>query len=211
MKRLFLAAVAFPALMSASALACSGQVGKTIYEDTFADDSGGWELVPPFGTIKPPNFVFTFNANSFAVLSQVLTFHAKEADFCVEGLIPKALAPDNNVSLGLEFWATDYRNYWLALVASDGTVTLYTMTNGAWNTVFKVPNAPGFKADGPNAVRVTTLGGKVAIFLNGQPVKTVRAQIPDGDLRFGIYGQLDKGADGAPPLIATSYKVTAGQ
>jgi hypothetical protein len=211
MKRFFLAMVAFPGLMSASALACDGQVGKTIYEDTFADDSGGWDLTPPVSAIKPPNFVITFNANSSNISSQVLTFHAKEADFCVEGTVPKALPPDNNFGLGLEFWASDYKNLWMALLVSDGTVSLWTMTNSAWNSIVKVPNAPGFKADGPNALRVTTLGGKIVVSLNGQPVKTVRAQVPEGDFRFGIYGQLDKPADGATPILVTSYKVTSGQ
>jgi hypothetical protein len=211
MKRLFLATVAFPVLMSASALACNGQVGKTIYEDTFADDSGGWDLTPPLNAIKPPNFVITLNGANSGVNSQVLTFKAKEADFCVEGTVPKALAPDNSFALGLEFWATDYRNLWLAEVSSDGTVSLWTLTNGTWSQVIKFPNAPGFKPDGSNALRVTTLGSKIAISLNGQPVKTVRAQVPEGDFRFGIYGQLDKPTDGATPILVTSYKVTSGQ
>ena len=47
--------------------------------------------------------------------------------------------------------------------------------------------------------------------MNGQPVKMVRAQIPEGDLRFGVYGQVDKGTDGAPPIVVSNYKVTSGQ
>ena len=211
MKRFFFAAVAFPALMSASALACNGQVGKTIHEDTFADNSGGWELTPQLTAIKPPNFVITLSPNSYNIASQVLTFRAKEADFCVQGTVPKAMAPDNNFALGLEFWATDYKNLWMAQLASDGTVTLWTETNGAWNIIFKVPNAPGFKAEGSNAFRVTTLGGKIAVSVNGQPVKTVRAQVPEGEFRFGVFGQLDKLAENATPIVVTSYKVTSGQ
>ena len=211
MKVLFLAVVALPALMCAPARSCEGQVGKTIYEDTFQDDSGGWDISPPLTTIKPPSLLITLNANSTNVGSQVLTFHAKEADYCLEGTVPKALAQDNNFALGLEFWATDYRNFWLAMLGSEGTVSLWSQANGVWTSIAKVPNAPGFKADGANALRVTTLGGRIAISLNGQPVKTVRAQIPEGEFRFGVYGQVDKGADGAPPIVVSSYKVTSGQ
>lgn len=197
--------------MCASARSCEGQVGKTIYEDTFEDDSGGWDISQPLSAIKPPNLLITLNGNTTNVGSQVLTFHAKEADFCLEGTIPKPPAPDNSFALGLEFWATDYRNLWLAMMASDGTVSLFSEANGVWTSIAKVPNAPGFKADGPNALRVTTLGGKIAIFLNDQPVKKIRAQIPEGEFRFGVYGQLDKGTDGAPPITFSSYKVTSGQ
>jgi len=211
MKVVFLAVVALPALMCASARSCEGQVGKTIYEDTFQDDSGGWDISPPLTAIKPPSLLITLNANSTNVGAQVLTFHAKEADYCLEGTVPKARAPDNNFALGLEFWATDYRNFWLVMLASDGTVSLWSQANGVWTSIAKVPNAPGFKADGANALRVTTLGGKIAISVNGQPVKMVRAQIPEGDFRFGVYGQVDKGADGAPPIVVSSYKVTSGQ
>ena len=83
--------------------------------------------------------------------------------------------------------------------------------NGNWTNIATVPNAQAFKPDATNALRVTTLGGKIVISLNGQLVKTIRAQIPDGELRFGIYGQLDKAADGASPILVTSYKVTTGQ
>ena len=84
----------------------------------------------------------------------------------------------------------------------------------AWQTIATVPNAPGFKADpgAVNALRVTTVGGKISIWLNGQPVKAVRAQIPDGAVRFGVYAQVDKAVEaGAPPVQLKSYKVTSGQ
>jgi hypothetical protein len=99
----------------------------------------------------------------------------------------------------------------LAQLASDGTVSLWTEVNGNWNSVFKVPNAPSFKAGGSNAFRVTTLGGKIVVSLNGQPVKTVRAQVPEGDFRFGIFGQVDKLTENATPITVTSFKVTSGQ
>jgi hypothetical protein len=60
-------------------------------------------------------------------------------------------------------------------------------------------------------LRVTTLGGRIAISLNGQPVKMVRAQSPESDFRFGVYGQLDKPADSAPPIVVSICKVTNGQ
>ncbi len=51
-------------LLCGSAIACEGQVGKVIYEDTFADDTGGWDFTPPAATVKPPDFVFEWALNS---------------------------------------------------------------------------------------------------------------------------------------------------
>ena len=58
---------------------------------------------------------------------------------------------------------------------------------------------------------MTTIAGKISIYLNGQLEKAIRAQAPDGGLRFGIYAQIDKGVDGTTPILLKSYKVTSGQ
>jgi hypothetical protein len=212
MKRWLFAAVVLQCVaMTTSALACDGQAGKVIYDDNFADDSGGWDLTPPTVVIKPPNLIIDLSSKKGSANAQVLTFHAKEADFCVQGALPKPIAADNQIYLGIEFWAVDYSNYWLAQLASDGGFGLWQRANGSWQSILSVPNAPGFKADGPNALRVKAVGGKISIFLNGQAVKAVRAQMPDGDLRFGVYGQVDKAVDTAPPILVSGYTVTSGQ
>jgi hypothetical protein len=200
-------------LTGGAAFACDGQVGKVIYEDTFTDDSGGWDITAGVTAIKPPNFVITFDSKNAGVGSEVLTFHATEADFCSEFALPKSIAPDNKFGFGIIFWGPDYSSYWMAMLSSDGSVGLYSRANNTWQTVVNVPNAPGFKgdADAINALRVTTIGGKISLYLNGQPVKAIRAQIPDGALKFGVHAQVDKGADGIAPIVVKSFKVTSGQ
>jgi hypothetical protein len=200
-------------LACGGALACDGQVGKVIYEDTFADDSGGWDMTAGVTTIKPPNFVITLDSKSTGVGSEVLTFHATEGDICSEFVLPKSIAADNKFGFGIIFWAADYNSYWLAMLSSDGSIGLYSRANNTWQTVVTVPNAPGFKADADaiNALRVTTIGGKISMYLNGQLVKAIRAEIPDGVLKFGMHAQIDKGADTIAPVLVKSFKVTSGQ
>jgi hypothetical protein len=212
-RRSCLIAIGLQAFACSAALACDGQVGKVIYEDTFADDSGGWDLTAGSTSIKPPNFIITPNSKITGLGSEVLTFRATDADFCAEVNLPKSIAADNEVSFGLMFWAVDYNNYWMAMLVSDGRIILWQKSNGTWQSVASVPNAPGFKpdADAVNAVRVTTAGGKIRVSLNGQLVKAIRAQIPDGSFRFGVFGQVDKGVDNAPPILVKSFKVTSGQ
>jgi hypothetical protein len=92
-------------------------------------------------------------------------------------------------------------------------VTLFSKANNIWQTISSVPSAPAFKPepDAVNVLRVTTISGKISVYLNGQLQKAIRAQSPDASLRFGMYAQLDKGVDGTSPILVKSYKVTSGQ
>ena len=53
---------------------------------------------------------------------------------------------------------------------SDGTLTLFSKANNVWQTILSVPNAPAYRSDpdAVNALRVTTIAGKIIIYLNGQ-------------------------------------------
>ena len=149
-------AMIFEVLACGGALACEGQVGKVIYEDTFTDDSGGWDMTAGVTAIKPPNLIFTLNSKTTGVGSEVLTFHATDGDFARNSFLPKSIAPDNKFGFGIIFWAPDYNTYWMAMLSSDGSLGLYSRANNAWQTIVNVPNAPGFKgdADAVNALRM---------------------------------------------------------
>ena len=120
-------AVIFLAFISTAAFACDGQIGKIIYEDTFTDDSGGWDFTANVAMVKPPNFVFTLDSKNSNITSQVLTFHTgTDGDYCAEVILPKLIAPDNKYNFAVSFWATDYANFWMAMLSSDGSVTLFS-------------------------------------------------------------------------------------
>ena len=202
------------ALISTAAFACDGQIGQVVYEDTFADDSGAWDFTPNAATVKPPNFAFNLDSKYSNTNSQVLTFHTtKDGDYCAEVILPKTIAPDNKYNFAISFWATDYANFYMAMLSSDGTLTLFSKANNVWQTIASIPSPPAFKPepDAVNVLRVTTIAGKISIYLNGQLEKAIRAQAPDGGLRFGMYAQIDKAVDGTTPILVKSYKVTSGQ
>jgi hypothetical protein len=206
-------AIGLYASISNVAIACDGQIGKVIYEDTFTDDSGGWDFTTNVTAVKPPNFVFTLDSKYSSISTQVLTFHVTDGDFCGEVILPKSIAPDNKYNFGIQFWAVDYANFWMVMLSSDGTLTLFSRANNVWQTISSVNNAPAFKSepDAVNVLRVTTIGGKISVYLNGQLEKAIRSQSQEGSLRFGMYAQIDKGVDGATPILVKSYKVTSGQ
>ncbi len=200
-------------LALSSAYACEGQPGRVIFEDKFEDDSGGWQFSPPIATVKPPALEFALTTKRSNIATQNLTFHSTLADFCLEAVLPKPLADDNVPSIGIEFWASDYANLMLVQLSGNKVLQLFSKTKGAYQQIFRVADVPGFKSepDAVNALRISTVGGKLTAYVNGTQVKVVRAQIPTGKMRFGIYAQWNKPAPSFPLIKVTSYKVTTGQ
>jgi hypothetical protein len=211
--RIAAAALALQVSAVSTTWACEGQKGKVIFEDNFADDSGGWELSPPSVTIKPPAMLLALDQKIGSTATQNLTFHATDGDFCIDVILPKPTSQDNTMSVGLEFWATDYNNLMLLQVSTVGTFNLYSHTNGAWQVIFSIPSGPAFKAEpgAVNSIRVVVKAEKLTTYLNNSQMKVIRAQMPEGNLRFGVYGQFDKNADNSPPIQITGYRVTAGE
>jgi hypothetical protein len=196
--------------------ACTGQVGNVIFQDSFGDDTGGWDERPPWATVKPPNFVFAMDAqNSFTNVLN-LTFNATDGDYCMDVILPPPIAANNQMYAGISFWATPDSNSSMmgVLPVSNGAVTLNKLTAGTWNTIFTIPNAPGFNstANATNSLRVTALSGTITVYLNGTVVKTVRAQEPPStNAFFGMTGQVDTAVANAPLIQVKGYSVTAGK
>jgi hypothetical protein len=196
------------------AWACTGQVGASIFQDTFADDSGGWDENPPSSVVTPPSFVFTLNAQIDAQASQNLTFNATDGDYCMDFILPPAISATNQIYAGIEFWATDYDNFMETEVSSAGTVDLAKVVAGKWTYVFTVPNTPGFQsgANAVNSLRVTAMAGTVTVYLNGTQVKSVRAQESTNPaLNFGMVISDDTAVANAPAVLVKGYSVTAGK
>lgn len=212
MYRTILIAAAIQAFLGYGAMACDGQAGDVVFEDSFPDDSGGWDLYADTVKVTPPNLDVVLSSATTWTSSQNLTFNATDADYCTDVILPKPPEADVLSQAGIEFWATDYNNYYLAEMQSDGLFGLYRRQNGNWQTVAEVPKSPAVKTDAGavNSLRVIAKGGKIQIMVNGTSVKTVRAQVPTGTLRFGIYAGLSKAPGQAQTVAFKQYKVTTG-
>jgi hypothetical protein len=84
------------------AASCDDQNVKVIFEDTFADDSGGWPSDPD---VKIAGGAFKMHLDpkymNWALLNN--RFNASEADYCMEVVVPKSIAADDPVVVGLMF------------------------------------------------------------------------------------------------------------
>jgi hypothetical protein len=211
MNRVLVIAGLLQACFCGSALACSEQQkGNVVFEDNFADDSGGWNLWD-HGKIEPPTYVLILDKDLGAALTENQTFDFKEGDFCVDVTLPPAPA-DNNISGGIVFWAAEFNNYYLLQIGTNSGAGLFRKTNGNWNTIYTVPTFPAVKPAGSNSVHVVAKDGLITLSVNGQEFKKLRAQAPAGGTRFGMFTAADKQPLTDPLQVKfQNYKVTTGQ
>jgi hypothetical protein len=201
---------------SAYAADCEGQKGKVIFEDDFADDSGGW------GAARGASWDASFGKSGLTLRLQtpsttwpVLnnTFAANEGDFCVEAVLPKAVAADNNVRTSLTFLANDANSYYALMIGSDNAMNLWRREGGNWVKLYDLSD-PRIKLEAGSvvALRVVVKANLLTASVNNVELKKVRLQIPGGNLKFGLYVQSDKEAPAPGATFQFKrYKVTAGE
>jgi hypothetical protein len=219
MLRALFVALASYVLMECSAMACPGQAGKVIFEDSFTDDSGGWLLDPPNAEIKNGAFLLRPNAGGaeekvIAFKNTTSTFSAVEADYCAEFIIPNSLAADNPVIFGLVFFESEKGRYYVWLAFSNGTVALLRRNNDKWDNIFvqaKSQASLKFEPNALNTIRVIAKDNKLTLFINDVQIKMLRAQFPAGELRFGVYAEVGKATNLNPLIQVKSFKVTQGK
>jgi hypothetical protein len=142
-----------------------------------------------------------------------LTFNATLGDYRMDFVLPKPMAADNSPAVGTVVWATDYNNCLLVMTFGNGNVGMYRKTSGNFAILFFVQNTPAFNAaaDAVDSLRVVaTSDQKLTITLNGQPIKVIRAQIPPGQLQFGIFARIDKAIDSDVLIRVKNFSVTSG-
>src|SRR5580704_6431368 len=154
MLRIPFAAATAVALCAPGAFACEGQTGKVIFEDKFTDDTGGWTLGAPDSEIKNGSLLLHANAhgvdekNTSSVAINV-TFPAGDGDYCMEFVLPKQVAPDNDVGAGLHFWISDASRFSF-MIWTNKVTTLSKFSGGKWDQIFYEKQA-AIKLE-PNAV-----------------------------------------------------------
>jgi hypothetical protein len=198
------------AIVSMAHAACEGQAGNTIFEDTFADDSGGWDMST--WKVKPPEMIGVVPPQSNGSFTFNDTFNATNGDYCTEFKLPAPLAPDNQVYAGLVFLASDSNNLYMVQISSNGSVGLYKGTAGNWSVIYLVQDTQSVKTEpnSVNAIRVSVKDGKITSYVNGKQIKVIRAQIPTTPLGFGLHIQTDKKVEKEFDMSFTAYKVTSG-
>ena len=170
--------------------ACPGQTGKVIFSDNFADDTGGWD--PSQGKwVKAGDYAVTLPKGDYLVDDFNQTFNAENGDFCVVGKFPDGAAdPKNPSAVRLDFWASDYQNYFELHVGTDKDVFLSKLVKNAFTNIWTVHNSDAVNVTpgASNTLRVVVKDQKISAYVNGKLIKVVRAQMPKDANKFGFGG-----------------------
>ena len=202
-------------LLNVAAIACPGQTGKVVFEDTFIDDSGGWQLGAPDTEIKDGALWLRPNPRGMSekgrnINSTVRTFSATDGDFCMEFIVPKPVAADNDFMTGLVFWQVSATDEYLWAIYTDGTTQLNRLVANKWTRIFS-ENTGKLEPGSSASLRVIVKDGKLTLFVGDKQIKVIRAQTPSGELAFGALAEVEKLSDANPAVQIKSFKVTAGE
>jgi hypothetical protein len=214
-----IAAVLFAeALLTSAGFACEGQAGKVIFEDAFADDQGGWtqyakEILDYKGSSLTAVLPASDTGQQLIVLNQ--TFAATRGDFCVEAVYPDGV-DEKGATIGVIFFAASATNFWslnLNTTPTVSSVSLVKKEGDQGAVVFSVDANDVIKRGHGevNSVRLAVKNnGTLTAIVNGKAVKSVRAQIPDDNRKFGF--RVAYAAKSTTPFAfpIRSFKVTTG-
>jgi hypothetical protein len=141
-----------------------------------------------------------------------VTFPAGDGDYCMEFVLPKQVAPDNDLRASLQFWISEASRFSFT-IRTDKSASLSKFSDGKWNGIFDEKQNAAVKLE-PNAVnvlRVVAKENKLTLFINGSQVKVIRALMPTGELHFGVTSAVQKASDTNPVVEVKSFKLTTGE
>ena len=185
------------------ASACEGT--EVVFEDKFADDSGGWAINQD---VEVKDGSFTFKLPPDAMQSDLnVTYTVNDADICSETVWPDG--GSTILGAGLLFWGEDNRNYLQFGILNNGKFWIARRQDGKWYTIVENVDSSAIKVKPgeSNMLRVKASGGVATLFINGTKVRDLRGQAPKGGWRFGLSGDnFDKAKDAR--VVFKSVKVT---
>jgi hypothetical protein len=185
------------------ASACEGT--EVVFEDKFADDSGGWAINQD---VEVKDGSFTFKLPPDAMQSDLnVTYTVNDADICSETVWPDG--GSTILGAGLLFWGEDNRNYLQFGILNNGKFWIARRQDGKWYTIVENVDSSAIKVKPgeSNTLRVKSSGGVATFFINGTKVRDLRGQAPKGGWRFGLSGDnFDK--DKEARVVFKSVKVT---
>ncbi len=155
-----------------------------VYQDDFSDQASGWDdafdqfTLKQYGALKYHIEVRAPNLFAWGLANRDI------ADFVLEVTTKQWEGPNNN-SYGVIFRLQDKDNFYRFDITGDGFFLLSKLVNGRWLTLVDWTPSPAINVgQAENALRVSALGNKISVYVNGQFL----AEVEDDSFRHGDIG-----------------------
>ncbi len=176
--------VVLPPAPSGLTIADCRPVNTTDFQDTFAKPDPAWgaHYVDGQLLLKPDE------NRSYTQLYRALVF--KNATACLTVKSPLEITNlEDTLSGGLVFWASDYKDLYVAAIFPNGTFGVFRKVNDEWVTVVPRTMSDTIKKGigAVNELRVVLNNRNSLLYINGVQVQEFRGQPPEDGGAIGVF------------------------
>jgi hypothetical protein len=174
--------------------ACQGDKMLLSEDFSFADASWGdhsdnFAIKDGSAILKPDS------ERGYKALDNAFLFD--DVDICLTVTALEIAKPEESGG-GLAFWAQDYQNTYVVLLATNGYFKIGRLVNAAWvNSPLDWTRSDAIVqgTNKPNKIRLTIKGQTLAVEINGKSGTKLRAQSPGASSMIGLYAESGDKAD----------------
>jgi hypothetical protein len=159
--------------------------GKPIFSDDFAKLDAAWGK--PSSSVNVKHGILFLTAPTGKLVGRFNREHRLH-DFVICGMAAVAHAADGGDPLGVAFWITDTRNYYLFAITGVGSFAVLRIENGDVHPIVKWQRGTALKAGAGvwNALVVYARGDKVEFFVNNHQVGQITGSPPAAGTYMGL-------------------------
>ncbi len=185
--------VVLPPAPSGPTIADCRPGNATDFQDTFAKPDPAWKLDNSVARLVDGQLLLKPNENkSYTQLYRALVF--KNATVCVTVKSPPEVNDLEGLSQGgLAFWASDYQNFYVAVIYPNGTFSVFRKVNDQWATVVPRTMSDTIKKGigAVNKLQVVLNNSNGVLYINGVQVHEFRGQPPKDGGATGLFAASD--------------------
>lgn len=187
-KRILTAAAAILLLTLTPSLACKGP--NVQFSDDFREVDASWAAEPGNVSVEEGRVKIKANPNGgYNLMYNGAPFD--DADICITVRMPNDVDAKDETAAGLLFWGVDYDNFYWFAIAPDGKATLQRKLKGKYSAVVAWKESDQIKIEhgAKNALRVTTSGNSITLWINDAKFGSVKGAVPAGGGLVGLRSE----------------------
>jgi TIR domain len=169
----------------------------TAFFDDFKSPDGGWGQAGDTKFFRDNRMIVHPKPGAATSWLYFPLLYKKNIVVCSEVTSPpEIVSEDANAAGGVMFWATDYDNYYVAEIYTNGTYSVWRRLAGKWIAVVPRRPASSLRA-GPNAVnqlKIAAGSREATLSINGTRIVGFWGQPPGRGGAVGLFGQSEKDA-----------------